>query len=543
MIIIILDIRKGSISKSLSSGYVNKNELAHYSSLGLYDNIDLKDNVRNGKDVRNKTFNVASMKKNRSLVTTIDTNVHGKNEKGYSSWNNLSVDDDNKSIMYSISPTLVHGELQKKIDNQFPTYSEQISNLKNTYIITRHNSIDIRKEKENKRSSLIKKSSESLSLNKQKLLNNSKRTSAEQMKHSSLIMNSSNIIINSNRSIEIINPDSNPVIKEKLSPNQEAIKNISEKSIRVNTDVSDLAIDSSMSTVTRSNQNDTNNNNNNNVNVTNETSAAKEYNNILNVIDSNDNFYSIDNMDSSGDISIMSSNNGTSQYFDVMTNSKFKNGNSMSSIPSISITNVNSKKTKTITESKLKNATTISESDDRVSNSSEENNEDQILTPKNQSNAQLKSQSKSTFSSFGIEEDEISIKGPLLTFPNESYTNNFSQNYLNNAIKQNKYSSTISFEDDDFDKQSLERKPTNLEKLQNLFINDDSSVDTKTGSKNDGKKKVANDYLKSFSNDFETWDEDFDGDFNIPDTVVNSQKILKQEIISFKSFAVNIEGK
>ena len=39
----------------------------------------------------------------------------------------------------------------------------------------------------------------------------------------------------------------------------------------------------------------------------------------------------------------------------------------------------------------------------------------------------------------------------------------------------------------------------------------------------------TNNYQNSMV-DFESWDDDFDGEFSIPDTVVNSQKILVQEI-------------
>jgi len=137
---------------------------------------------------------------------------------------------------------------------------------------------------------------------------------------------------------------------------------------------------------------------------------------------------------------------------------------------------------------------------------------------------------KSNFSSFEFDDDDNSIHGPLLTLPTEN-TNNFSQDYLNNILKQKNYSSTLNIDDEDFYTPSMERKPTNLEKFQSLFNNDDSSIETKTGSKSDGIKgnqsaslsKVANDYLNTM-NDFETWDDDFDGDFSIPDTLLIHKK-------------------
>jgi len=441
-------------------------------------------------------------------VIEIDTNIHGSNKKCYTSCSNLSIDNDKKSIMYNISPTLTHGELHKNMDSQFSSYSEHFSSLKNTYIITRHNSMDIRKERENKRSSYIKKSNESINSS------NSKRTSTDMMfKHSSLIIDST------------IDDDNN---KNNSFPNIDTIKNLS--SSNLGRDDSEFKSENSVNTITKSNYNNYASDN-----------TVKEINKLKDIIaDSTEKFFSIDNIDDN-------SSNTTkqqSQYFDVMTTtgSQTKLKNSSGSVSSL--TPFNNKKQKVITESKLKNASSIP--DDNSFNI--ESNEEISMTPKNESKSKLDDISKSSFSSFEFEDDDNSIRGPLLTLPNDN-TTNFSQNYLNNIIKQNNYSNTLNIDDDDFYTPSIERKPTNLEKLQSLFTNDDSSIETKTGSKSECLKnnlsgaslsKAANDYLNTMC-DFETWDDDFDGDFSIPDTVVNSQKVLKQEIISFKSFAVNIE--
>jgi len=446
------------------------------------------------------------MKKNlSSSVTNINTNVHSKEFKGYKSYTNLSVDDDNKSVMYNISPTLTHGELHKKIDTQNSTFSEQISSLKNTYIITRHNSIDAKKDK-NKRSSVIKKSNESVSSgNKQKALAKSNRSSLIQFSST----NNNNIPIN-------VISDSK---SEKISsfPNIDTIKNLSANNLQSSNTNSEINSEYSMNTITKANFNDT----------------TKEIEKLKDIIaESTDKFYSLDSIDND-DNSIEQS-----QYFEAKTSNNYSMG---------SLSSINNKKTaKVIPESKLKNTTLIDDISDNLSFSSS-SNEEISVTPKNDSKSKLVDIPKSTFSSFEFEDDDNDFSGPLLTLPGEN-TSNFSQNYLNN-IKQNNYSSTLNIDEDDFYTSSTERKPTNLEKLQSLFTNDDSSIETKTGSKFEGMKnnqssslsKVANDYLNTMC-DFETWDDDFDGDFSIPDTVVNSQKILKQEIISFKSFAINIEG-
>ncbi|ORX82126.1 hypothetical protein BCR32DRAFT_267829 [Anaeromyces robustus] len=505
----------GRNSKNVLNSINNiENDSLFFSRTGANESGDLK-SIRNSKDIRNKTFNVASMKKISNSVI-IDTNIRDNgSKKGYSSYTNLTVDDDQRSVLYNISPTLTHGELHKKIDAQFPSYSEQFSSLKDTYIITRHNSMDVRKDK---RSSLLKKSNESLNASKQKLLSNSKRTSVEQIKHSSLIISSSN-----NLPFSGIN-DTSSDAKVSSFPNLEGVKNISGSNLRYSTDESELVSENSMNTITKTNYN----------NASDDTN--REINKLKDMInEGTEKFFNIDNVDNSN------SNETNNQCLDVMKsnssiNNKFRNS-SMNSIPSI---NVNNKKNKVVAESKLKNTTTIS--DDKIS--SQESNEEISVTPKNESNSKL-DLSKSSFSSFEFEDDENSFHGPLLVLPSGDTTSNFSQDYLNNIIKQNNYSSTLSIDEDDFYAPSIDRKPANLSKLQSLFNNDDSSIETKTGSKTDGKgnqslSKVANDYLNTMG-DFETWDDDFDGDFSIPDTIVNSQRVLKQEIISFKSFAVNIE--
>ncbi|KAL6605104.1 hypothetical protein LY90DRAFT_78078 [Neocallimastix californiae] len=513
-----IETSNGSIFKSVASvetTYSGKHDsMPFVSSIGLDNSMSNSlNNVRNGKDIRNKTFNIGSMKKNHSTpVTTINTNMHMNNNEIYRSCVNLTGDDDSKSIIYNISPTTIN----KKIDSQFPTYSGQISNLKNTYIITRHDSMDLRKEKENKRNSYIKKSNDNLSIAKHKsILSDSNRTSLKQIKHSSLINNVTTLSFDDNND--------------------------------------DFSSDSKVGSSHNLNNNNTNNDNDNDnlsgissqkINHEDPENIKIEINKLENILkESNDNFYSIDNVNSISEMNI-----SNSQFFDVSSSiaNITKNIGSTNSIVSNSIPNINSKKTKTLTESKLKHGTTISEVEDRQSDSLENNMEGLAPTPKNLSKSKLSNELKSTFSSFDVEDISISISGPLNTLPNE----NFSQNYLNNIIKQNNYSSSLSIEDDDFYTPSMDRKPTNLDRLQSLFNNDDSSVETKIGTKSDGIKKnnqntsfskVTNEYMNGIDNDFETWDEDFDGDFSIPDTVVNSQKVLKQEIISFKSFAVNIE--
>jgi len=494
--------------------------LPFFSTVGLDDG-----SVRKKDDIRNKTVNVGSMRKNFcTSVTEIDTSMHANNKKNYTSCSSLSMDNDRKSILYNISPTLTHGELHKKIDSQLSSYSEHFNSLKNTYIITRHNSMDIRKERENKRSSYIKKSNESIhtsnqNLNQSGVYPNPKRISTDRIKHSSLI-NTNNISIN----IEADSQDA----KNNSFPNIDTIKNLSVSSLKGH-DESECMSENSINTITKSNYN----------NYINE-STMKEINKLKDIInDGSEMFFSIDSMDES-----TSGSKLQSQYFDATTGSQaalIKNGSGSLA----SLTAFNGKKQKIITESKLKNAASIP--DDDIS-ASVDSNEEISVTPKNESKTKLEDIPKSAFSSFEFDDDDNSFNGPLLSLP-DSNTNNFSQNYLNNIIKQNNYSSTLNIDEDDFYTPSMERKPTNLEKLQSLFTNDDSSIETKTGSKSECMKnnpsgasltKATNDYLNTMC-DFETWDDDFDGEFSIPDTVVNSQKVLKQEIISFKSFAVNIE--
>jgi len=516
-------VYKSAQGLKVDSDSVLIDSLPFFSTVGLEDG-----SVRKKSDIRNKTVNVGSMRKNFcTSVTEIDTKINVSNKKNYTSCSSLSMDNDRKSIMYNISPTLTHGELHKKIDSQLSSYSEHFNSLKNTYIITRHNSMDIRKERENKRSSYIKKSNDSIhtssqNLNQSGVHPNPKRISTDKIKHSSLI-NTNNISIN----IEADSQDS----KNNSFPNIDTIKNLSVSSLKGH-DESECMSENSINTITKSNYN----------NYVNEN-TMKEINKLKDMInDSSEKFFSIDSIDESTSGSKLPLQ---SQYFDATTGSQaalIKN----SSGSMASLTGFNGKKQKIITESKLKNAASIP--DDDIS-ASVESNEEISVTPKNESKTKLEDIPKSAFSSFEFDDDDNSFYGPLLSLP-ESNTNNFSQNYLNNIIRQNNYSSTLNIDEDDLYTPSIERKPTNLEKLQSLFTNDDSSIETKTGSKSECMKnnpsgaslsKVTNDYLNTMC-DFETWDDDFDGEFSIPDTVVNSQKVLKQEIISFKSFAVNIEG-
>ncbi|OUM67738.1 hypothetical protein PIROE2DRAFT_58537 [Piromyces sp. E2] len=480
-----------SINKPQNSK--NENEILKESFLHL-SSMRLDDNISNSK----KSLNVLSIKKNlSSSVTNINTNMHNNDfNKGYKSYTNLSIDEDKQSVLYNISPTLTHGELHKKIDTQNSTYSEQISSLKNTYIITRHNSIDTRRDKENKRNSLIKKSNDSVSSsNKQKALS---------------ISNRSSVIT----PINVLNDSSSPNNKasslSNLDTNNEEHNNELRSENSTNTITKAICINSSTGDTTK------------------EIEKLKSI-----IVEKTDEFF---------DVGKIGNNNETNNSQKSKSSNSLKND----SHDSVVLSSSNNKNAKTILESTTLNHGT-SVCDKKITFITAESNEGISLTPKNDSKSKLTDIPKSSFSSFEFDDDDNDFNGPLLTLPQEN-TSNFSHNYLNN-IKQNNYSSTLNIDDDDFLSPSTERKPANLERLQSLFTNDDSSIETKTGSKTEGMRnnksaslsKVANDYLNEM-NDFETWDDDFDGDFSIPDTVVNSQKILKQEIISFKSFAVNIEG-
>jgi len=298
--------------------------------------LSKKSNVRNSKDIRNKTFNVASMRKNMSnSITYINTDIHSSNKVYYSSYTNLMNDEDKQSILYNISPTLTHGELHKKLDSQFPSLSEQFSSLKNTYIVTRHNSMDVRKE--NKRNSLLKKSNESINSSSHKILPNSKRTSTDQLGHSNIINTS---ISNNNHS----NNESSSDINVNSFPNLNTLKNIGSNNLKSSSKESELISENSINTITKSNYNNY---------ISEDTN--KEISKLKNLIGSVDKFLSVDTMENANNNEIQS------QYFDVksINNGKQKSGSSLGSISSV--TAAANRKSKVISESKIKNATTISD--------------------------------------------------------------------------------------------------------------------------------------------------------------------------------------